>query len=192
MALSLPIDPAATALLRSSPLALLLGMMLDQQIAMEVAFSSPYELQQRLGHDLDARELATFDPDALTEIFARRPVLHRFPRANAKRAQELCRVLVEKYDGDASRLWSDAKTGAELVARVGELPGFGKQKSQIFVALLAKQFDVQPEGWREATGVYGEEGSYRSVADISTEGSLAKVREYKKAIKAAAKTDADG
>jgi uncharacterized HhH-GPD family protein len=187
MALSLPIDPAAATLLRSSPLALLLGMMLDQQIPMEVAFSAPYELQQRLGHDLDAHELATLDPEALTEIFARRPALHRFPKANAKRAQELCRVLVEKYDSDASRLWSDAKTGAELVARVGELPGFGKQKSQIFVALLAKQFGVTPPGWREAAGAYGEEGSFRSVADITDEGSLAKVREHKRAEKAAAK-----
>jgi uncharacterized HhH-GPD family protein len=99
----------------------------------------------------------------------------------------MCQVLVAKYDGDAARVWNDAATGAELVNRVGELPGFGKQKSQIFVALLAKQFDVQPRGWREATGTYGEEGSYRSVADITDEGSLAKVREYKQAQKAAAK-----
>jgi len=189
MTLSLPIDPQATALLHSSPLALLIGMLLDQQIPMEHAFSSPYELQRRLGHDLDAHELATLDLDTLTEIFARRPALHRFPKANAKRAQDLCRVLVDRYDGDASRLWTDAKTGAELVARVGELPGFGKQKSQIFVALLAKQFGVQPEGWREATGVYGEEGSLRSVADITDESSLAKVREYKQALKAAARAE---
>lgn len=189
MALSLPIEPEATALLRSSPLALLLGMLLDQQIPMEKAFSSPYVLRQRLGHDLDAHELAAFDPDALVEIFARPPALHRFPKANAKRAQELCQVLVDRYDGDASRLWSDAATGGELVARVGALPGFGKQKSQIFVALLAKQFDVCPKGWREATGAYGEEGSFRSVADITDESSLAKVREYKQAVKAAAKSE---
>ena len=146
MALSLPIDAAATALLRSSPLALLLGMMLDQQIPMEKAFSSPYVLQQRLGHELDARELAGFDLDELTAIFATPPALHRFPKANAKRAQELCQVLVAKYDGDAELLWKGVKSGAELVARVGELPGFGKQKSQIFVALLAKQFKVTPTG----------------------------------------------
>jgi len=191
MALSLPIDPAATALLRSSPLALLLGMLLDQQIPMEKAFSSPYVLTQRLGRDLDAREIATFDPESLEAIFAKPPALHRFPRANAKRAQEMCQILVEKYDGDASRLWTEASNGADLVARVGQLPGFGKQKSQIFAALLAKQFDIQPPGWREATGVYGEEGSHRSVADITDEGSLAKVREFKQAMKAAAKTEAD-
>jgi len=190
MALSLPIDPAATALLRSDPLALLLGMMLDQQIPMEKAFSSPYVLTQRLGHGLDARELAEMDPDALTAIFAQPPALHRFPKANAQRAQEMCRMLVAKYDGDTAKLWAEATTGAELVARVGELPGFGKQKSQIFVALLAKQFDIAPPGWREATGAFGEEGSYRSVADITDEGSLAKVREYKQAMKAAAKAEA--
>jgi uncharacterized HhH-GPD family protein len=189
MALSLPIEPAAAALLRNDPLALLLGMLLDQQIPMEKAFSSPFVLKQRLGHDLDARELAEMDADALTEIFARPPALHRFPRANAKRAQELCQVLVTKYDGDAARIWKDASTGPELVGRVGELPGFGKQKSQIFVALLAKQFEIQPSGWREATGVYGEEGSHRSVADITDEGSLAKVREYKQATKAAARKE---
>jgi len=190
MPLSLPIEPEATELLYGSPLALILAMMLDQQISMEKAFSSPYELAQRLGHDLDARELADYDLDALTEIFAQRPALHRFPKANAKRAQELCQVLVARYDGDTARLWTQAKTGAELVARVGELPGFGTQKSQIFVALLAKQFGVTPPGWREATGVYGEAGSFRSVADITDESSLAKVREYKQAMQAAAKSDA--
>lgn len=190
MALSLPIDPEATKLLQESPLALLLGMLLDQQIPMEKAFSSPYVLKQRLGHDLDAHELAAYDPDALTAIFAKPPALHRFPKAFAKRAQELCQVLVDKYDGDAARLWIGAETGAEAVRRVGELPGFGKQKSQIFVALLAKQFTITPMGWREATGLYGEEGSYRSVADITDPGSLAKVREYKQALKAAGKAEA--
>jgi uncharacterized HhH-GPD family protein len=183
-------DAEADDLLATDPLALLLGMMLDQQIPMEKAFSSPYVLAQRLGHDLDAHELAAFDPDELTEIFAKPPALHRFPKANAKRAQELCQMIVDRYDGDAARLWTEAKTGAELVARVGELPGFGKQKSQIFVALLAKQFGVTPAGWREATGPYGEEGSYRSVADITDESSLAKVREHKQAMKAAAKAGA--
>lgn len=189
MAFSLPIAAEAMALLHRSPLALVLGMLLDQQIPMEKAFSSPYELAQRLGHDLDAHELAAFDPDALAEIFARPPALHRFPKANAKRAQELCRMLVARYDGDAQRLWTQARTGAELVARVGELPGFGRQKSQIFAALLAKQFGVAPPGWREATGGYGEEGSLRSVADITDAASLSKVREYKQAMKAAAKAD---
>jgi uncharacterized HhH-GPD family protein len=187
MALSLPIEPEASKLLRESPLALLLGMLLDQQIPMEKAFSSPYVLKQRLGRDLDARDLAEMDPDELTAIFAKPPALHRFPKAFAKKTQDLCQVLVDSYDGDASRLWTDAKDGKDSVARVGQLPGFGKQKSQIFVALLAKQFDVQPKGWREATGAYGEKGSFRSVADITDESSLGKVREYKKAMKAAAK-----
>jgi uncharacterized HhH-GPD family protein len=187
MPLSLPIEPEATRLLQDSPLALILGMMLDQQIPMEKAFSSPYVLKQRLGHDLDAREIAAFDPEAFEAIVAKPPALHRFPRANAKRIQELCRVLVERYDGDAANIWSGVDSAQELVRRMGQLPGFGKQKSQIFVALLAKQFGIQPDGWREATGVYGEEGSLRSVADITDEGSLAKVREYKQALKAAAK-----
>jgi uncharacterized HhH-GPD family protein len=187
MPLSLPIPEEATKLLHNSPLALILGMLLDQQIPMEKAFSSPYVLKERLGHDLDAREIAAFDPAAFEAIVAKPPALHRFPRANAKRIQEVCQVLVERYDGDAAALWIGVTSGADLVARVGQLPGFGKQKSQIFVALLAKQFDVTPDGWREATGVYGEEGSYRSVADITDDGSLAKVREYKQAAKAAAK-----
>jgi len=187
MALTLPIEPEATKLLQDSPLALLLGMLLDQQIPMEKAFSSPYVLKQRLGHDYSAQEIASFDPEAFEAIVAKPPALHRFPKANAKRMQELCQSIVDQYDGDAANLWTTAKSGKELVDRVGKLPGFGTQKSQIFVALLAKQFGIEPNGWREATGVYGEEGSYRSVADITDPGSLAKVREYKQAMKAAAK-----
>jgi uncharacterized HhH-GPD family protein len=187
MTLSLPIPPEATKLLYSSPLALILGMLLDQQIPMEKAFSSPYVLMERLGHDLDAAEIAAYDPEAFEEIFARPPALHRFPRANAKRAQELCQILVDRFGGSAEAIWADVTSGTELLARVGSLPGFGKQKAQIFVALLGKQFGVQPEGWREAAGVYGEEGSLRSVADITDADSLAKVREYKQSMKAAAK-----
>ncbi|HEY7222900.1 MAG TPA: HhH-GPD-type base excision DNA repair protein [Micromonosporaceae bacterium] len=187
MALSLPIEPEAAKLLQTSPLALLLGMLLDQQIPMEKAFSSPYVLQQRLGHDLDAAEIAGYDPDAFEELFARPPALHRFPRANAKRAQEVCQFLVDRYGGDAAALWTGASSGAELLARVSALPGFGRQKSQIFVALLGKQFGVRPDGWREASGVYGEDGSLRSVADITDGDSLAKVRQYKQSMKAAAK-----
>ncbi len=189
MALTLPIDPQATELLRTDPLALLLGMLLDQQIPMEKAFSSPYVLRERLGHDLDARELAGYDPEALTAIFARPPALHRFPAANAKRTQEVCRLLVERYDGDAAALWTGVADGATLLKRVAELPGFGRQKAQIFVALLGKQFDVTPPGWREAAGAYGEPGSYRSVADITDEGSLAKVRAFKQQLKAAARAE---
>ncbi len=187
MTFTLPIDPEANELLYRSPLALLVAMLLDQQIPLERAFSAPYDLKQRLGHDLDARDLAGYDLEALTAIFAQRPALHRFPKAMAARVQELCRLIVERYDGDPTRIWTEAKTGAELVKRVGELPGFGKQKAQIFVALLAKQFGVRPRGWREASGIFGEEGSFRSVADITDADSLAKVRNYKQQMKAAVK-----
>jgi uncharacterized HhH-GPD family protein len=187
MTLSLPIDPEANALLRRSPLALLVGMVLDQQIPLEKAFSSPYVLAQRLGHEPTARELADFDPDALIAVFAKPPALHRFPKAMAARTQEVCRVLVERYDGEAGALWAGAADGTELFSRIGALPGFGRQKAQIFTALLGKQFDVRPSGWREAAGGYGEEGAYRSVADIVDPDSLARVRSYKREMKAAAK-----
>jgi uncharacterized HhH-GPD family protein len=185
--LTLPIDEQANALLQRSPLALLIGMVLDQQIPLEKAFSSPYVLQQRLGHDLDVTELAGYDPEALTEIFSKPPALHRFPKAMAARVQEVCRIIVERYDADTAGIWSDAKDGRQLLKRVGELPGFGKQKAQIFVALLGKQYGIRPKGWREAAGAYGEEGSHRSVADIVDEKSLLQVREYKQQMKAAAK-----
>ena len=131
--------------------------------------------------------MANYDTEALTAIFAQRPALHRFPKAMAARVQELCRLVVERYDGDAARVWTEAKSGAELAKRVGKLPGFGKQKAQIFVALLAKQFGVRPRGWQEASGIFGENGSFRSVADIIDADSLAKVRTYKQQMKAAAK-----
>ncbi|MEV0807935.1 HhH-GPD-type base excision DNA repair protein [Micromonospora sp. NPDC050200] len=187
MTLSLPIDPEANRLLERSPLALLTGMVLDQQIPLEKAFTSPYVLAQRLGHEPDARELAGYDPEALVEVFARPPALHRFPKAMAARVQQVCQVLVDRYDGDAARLWSDAPDGRELLRRIGELPGFGKQKAQIFVALLGKRYDVRPEGWREAAGGYGEPDAYRSVADITDPESLRRVREFKQAAKAAAR-----
>ncbi|MFJ8577710.1 HhH-GPD-type base excision DNA repair protein [Micromonospora sp. NPDC093277] len=187
MTLSLPIDPEANALLARSPLALLLGMVLDQQVPMEKAFSSPYVLAQRLGHEPDARELAGHDPEALVTIFAQPPALHRFPKAMAARVQEVCRVLVEQYDGDPAGLWSDVTDGRELLRRVGELPGFGTQKAQIFVALLGKRFGIAPDGWREAAGGYGEAEAYRSVADVTGPEALRRVREYKQRMKAEAK-----
>src|SRR6201986_5551968 len=128
MALHLPIDPAANDLLQRSPLALLIGMVLDQQIPLEKAFSSPYVLEQRLGHPLDAYELAAYDPERLAEIFARTPALHRFPKAMAARVQDVCRLLVDRYDGDPAVLWGGARAGTEPVQRISELPGFGKQK----------------------------------------------------------------
>ncbi|MBA2308617.1 MAG: hypothetical protein H0W01_04800, partial [Pseudonocardiales bacterium] len=132
-------DPAADALLDRDPLALLVGMVLDQQIPLEHAFSSPHVLVQRLGHDLDAHQLADFDPDELAAVFARPRALHRFPRSMAGRVQQVCRALVERYDGDVAGLWRDASDGRELLARVKALPGFGEQKARIFVALLGKQ-----------------------------------------------------
>jgi len=187
MAVALPIVPEANDLLNRDPLALLVGMVLDQQDKLEKAFSAPYVLAQRLGHEPTAHELADFDPDELIAIFATPPALHRFPKAMAARVQAVCRLLVDEYDGDAAKLWQGVATGAELVKRVAALPGFGKQKSQIFTALLGKQYEVQPDGWREAAGAYGEVGSHRSVADIVDGDSLAKVREFKKEMKAAAK-----
>ncbi|HEV7965693.1 MAG TPA: HhH-GPD-type base excision DNA repair protein [Actinoplanes sp.] len=187
MTISLPIEPEANKLLTNDPLALLVGMVLDQQDKLEKAFSAPYVLAQRLGHEPTAQELADFDPDALIAIFATPPALHRFPKAMAARVQAVCRLLVEEYDGDAAKLWTGVDSGKELTKRIVALPGFGKQKSQIFTALLGKQYGVQPDGWRQAAGAYGEVGSHRSVADIVDVDSLAKVREYKKEMKAAAK-----
>ncbi|WP_435585699.1 HhH-GPD-type base excision DNA repair protein [Micromonospora marina] len=187
MTLSLPIDPQANELLARSPLALLLGMVLDQQVPMEKAFSSPYVLAQRLGHEPDAAELAGYDQEALVEVFARPPALHRFPKAMAARVQEVCRALVERYDGDPARLWSDVTDGRELLRRVGELPGFGRQKAQIFVALLGKRFGITPDGWREAAGDYGDADAHRSVADVTDPESLRRVREFKQRMKAEAK-----
>jgi uncharacterized HhH-GPD family protein len=187
MSFSLPIEADANALLDRDPLAVVIGLTLDQQITMEKAFTSPWVLVQRLGHEPTAAELADFDPDDLIAIFAKPPALHRFPKAMAVRVQEVCRVLVDQYDGDAAALWRDAPDGAELFKRIHALPGFGKQKAQILVALLGKQYGVQPAGWREAAGGYGEVDSFKSVADIVDDESLAKVRVYKKQIKAEAR-----
>jgi uncharacterized HhH-GPD family protein len=183
MTLAMPIEAAANELLSRDAFALLLAMMLDQQVPFEKAFGSPYELARRLGHEPTATELADFDPDALANIFAERPALHRFPRAMAARAQELAKIITDRYDGDPSAIWSTARDGAELRRRLAELPGFGAYKAQITIALLGKQLGVQPSGWREAAGHFGEEDSHYSVADIKDEASLAAVRSYKKALK---------
>jgi uncharacterized HhH-GPD family protein len=186
--LYLSTEPDADALLTDDPLALLVGMLLDQQVPMERAFVAPYRLAQRLSVSrLDPAVIAGYDPEALAEIFATPPSLHRFPGAMAARTQKLCQMVVDDYGGDAAALWRDAPTGAELVRRLGRLPGFGKQKAQIFAALLGKQLGVRPVGWREATGSYGEEGVHHSVADITDDVSLQKVRDHKKQMKAAAK-----
>ncbi|MEW1689882.1 HhH-GPD-type base excision DNA repair protein [Streptomyces sp. NPDC091265] len=181
-------QPEADALLGRSPLAALVGMLLDQQVPMEWAFSGPYTLAQRMGgDDLDAHEIATYDPEAFVELFTAKPALHRYPGSMAKRVQQLCQFLVAQYDGEAGAVWKDAATGAELRKQLNALPGFGTQKAQIFLALLGKQFDVRPPGWEEAAGAYGEAGSHRSVADITGPESLAEVRAYKQEAKQAAK-----
>ena len=190
MTLSLPIDADANELLSRSPLALLIGMLLDQQVTLEKAFTSPRDLVRRLGHEPTAQELADYDPQALVAIFSERPALHRYPRAMAARVQQMCALIVDRYGGDAANVWAGAATGTELLARISALPGFGTNKSRIFVALLGKQYGVTPKGWREAAGDYGKAGSHMSVADVVDGGTLEKVRSYKKQMKAAAKAKA--
>jgi uncharacterized HhH-GPD family protein len=186
----MPVEPEANELLSRSPLALLIGMLLDQQVSLEKAFMGPLDLVRRLGHEPTAAELAEFDPDRLAAIFSERPAMHRYPRAMAGRVQEMARIVVEQYGGDAAGIWSSATSGAELLKRVTALPGFGEQKAQIFVALLGKQLGVQPPAWREAAGPYGEPDSRRSVADVVDPRTLAEVRSYKQEQKRAAKARA--
>ncbi|CAL9462173.1 HhH-GPD-type base excision DNA repair protein [Streptomyces thermolilacinus] len=181
-------QPEADALLSRSPLAALTGMLLDQQVPMEWAFSGPYTIATRMGtDDLDAHAIAAHDPEDFAALLSAKPAVHRYPGSMAQRVQQLCRYLVEEYDGDAEAVWRDVTSGKELLARLEALPGFGKQKAQIFLALLGKQYGVRPKGWREAAGAYGEAGSYRSAADITGPESLAKVRAYKQEAKRAAK-----
>jgi uncharacterized HhH-GPD family protein len=155
---------------------------------MEKAFTSPAVLAERMGVTrLDAHQIADYDPARFEQLFRQVPALHRFPAAMATRLKELCGGLVEKYDADAATVWTTAATGHELVSRIAGLPGFGQQKARIFTALLGEQFGVQPTGWREAAGAYGETGSHRSVADVIDTDSLIKVRAYKKEQKAASR-----
>ncbi|WP_028809011.1 HhH-GPD-type base excision DNA repair protein [Streptomyces sp. 351MFTsu5.1] len=181
-------DAEADELLGRSPLAALVGMLLDQQVPMEWAFKGPRTIADRLGaNDLDAHEIAAQDPEAFAALLSEKPAVHRYPGSMAKRIQQLCQYLVEHYDGEAELVWKGVQDGRELLRRLQELPGFGKQKAQIFLALLGKQLGVRPEGWREAAGTYGEPKSFRSVADITGPESLTKVRAHKQEMKAAAK-----
>ncbi len=180
-------DPEADALLAEDPLALLIGMLLDQQVPMEKAFRGPYDLKERLGGRLDAAEIAAADPDELAAVFAERPAIHRFPGSMAGRTQDLCRYLVEHHGGRAEAVWTEAADGQDLFARLRALPGFGEQKARIFVALLAKRLGVKPPGWEKAAGSYGGRGWF-SVADVDGPESLARVREHKRAMKAEAKS----
>ncbi|MCR6032052.1 Fe-S cluster assembly protein HesB [Nocardioides sp. zg-579] len=183
-------DEAADRVLAEDPFALVVGMMLDQQYPMEHAFRGPAKVLERFG-TLDPARIAAADPEEFASVCATPPAIHRFPGSMAARLQELAALVQERYDGHAERLWTEAASGKDLLKRVQALPGFGKQKAQIFVALLAKQLDVRPEGWEQAVGDYALEG-YRSVADVVDGDSLQKVRDFKKAAKAAAKAKTAG
>ncbi|KQX75498.1 HhH-GPD-type base excision DNA repair protein [Aeromicrobium sp. Root472D3] len=185
MAIRIAQDAHADQVLTDSPFALLAGMMLDQQFPMERAFAGPAKVLERFG-SLDPAAIADADPEAFADLCATPPAIHRYGRSMAARMQELARVVVDEYDGDASRIWSDARSGETLVKRLKALPGFGDQKATIFAALLAKQLDVKPRGWTTVTGDYGRKG-FRSVADVVDPESLAKVREFKQAAKQKAK-----
>lgn len=187
MALTITGDDAADALLTENPLALLIGMLLDQQIAMETAFTGPEKIRQRIG-SVDAATIAGYDPEAFTEAFRQTPAVHRFPGSMADRVRTLCQTIVDDWGGDAAAIWTQGDPdGKEVLKRLKALPGFGDQKARIFLALLGKRYGFDGAGWRETAGPYGEEGAFRSVADITSPETLAKVREYKRAAKAAAK-----
>ena len=188
MAIHITGDDHADQVLTESPFALLVGMMLDQQYPMEHAFRGPAKVLDRFG-TLEPAEVAAAEPEQFAALCATPPAIHRFPGSMASRLQELARIVAEDYDGDASRIWSGASDARDLMRRMQALPGFGKQKAQIFVALLAKQLGVRPAGWEQVVGAYAEDG-FRSVADVVDPASLQKVRDHKKQMKAAAKQQA--
>ena len=185
MAIHITGDERADQVLTDSPFALLCGMLLDQQFPMERAFAGPAKVLERFG-SLEPAEIAAAEPEQFASLCAEPPAVHRFPGSMAGRIQTVARIVVEDYDGHAERIWTEATDGKDLLKRMTSLPGFGKQKSQIFVALLAKQLGVRPEGWESVVGDYSRDG-YRSVADVVDTASLEKVRAYKKEKKAAAK-----
>ena len=174
-------DPATNELLETDPLALLIGMVLDQQVKMEKAFGGPYELKRRLGH-LDVRKIASMDPENLDTVFRERPALHRFPGNMARRVQAMCAVVVKDYGGDAESVWRDAKDGDDLAARISKLPGFGEMKTKILIAVLAKKFGVRPRGWEKHAA------TWHSVADVDSAESMAQARDVKREMKAKAKS----
>jgi uncharacterized HhH-GPD family protein len=189
MAIHITGDTDADQVLNDNPFALLVGMMLDQQYPMEHAFRGPHKVLTRFG-SMEPGAIAAADPAEFATLCTTPPAIHRYGGSMAARLQQLAQLVEEKYDGHAERIWTGASSGQELLARIQELPGFGKQKAQIFVALLAKQLGVRPEGWEQAVGAYAEDG-YRSVADVTDPASLQKVRDFKKAKKAEAKAKAD-
>jgi uncharacterized HhH-GPD family protein len=183
-------NDAADDLLTTDDNALLIGMLLDQQVPMEKAFSGPYVIAQRMGGRLDPRAIAELSEDDFVAVCSERPAIHRFPGSMAKRVRALCRVITDDYDGRATNVWASAESGTELKRRLQRLPGFGAEKAAIFVAVLGKQRGITPAGWQDAAGEFGEAGVFRSVADIVDADSLAKVRETKKSVKAARKAAA--
>ena len=190
MAIQIAQDAHADKVLSEDPFALLTGMLLDQQFPMERAFAGPAKILDRFG-TLDPAEIAAADPEAFAALCATPPAVHRFPGSMAARIQALAAQVVAEYDGRTERLWEEAADGRDLMRRLQALPGFGKQKAQIFVALVAKQLGVRPDGWEQVAGSYAEEG-YRSVADVVDAASLDKVRAFKKEKKAAARTTSTG
>jgi uncharacterized HhH-GPD family protein len=180
-------NPEADQLLTEDDNALLIGMVLDQQVPMEKAFSGPLVIAQRMGGRLDVAAIAAMSEEDFVLLCSQRPGIHRFPAAMAKRVRQLCQVLTDNYDGQATNVWKDARSGEEVKANLARLPGFGWDKAAIFTAVLGKLRGITPEGWRDAAGYYGEPGTFRSVADIVDYDSLQKVRETKKSVKAAKK-----
>lgn len=188
MNLAITGDRDADTLLSSNPFALIVGMLLDQQVRIEFAFAAPKMLADRLGGTLDPKTVAALKPDEIVAVFATKPALHRFPSSMAGRVHGLAQVIVSDFGGDTEAIWRSAASGDELVDTLASLPGFGKQKAKIFAALLGKQFGVRPAGWQQATAPYGAEGALLSVADIDSPESLHAVRDHKRQMKAAAKS----
>jgi uncharacterized HhH-GPD family protein len=187
VALHLSGDPEADALLTERPIALVIGMVLDQQVPFERALSAPLELQRRLGKPLSAKLVAATDPDVLREAFTRHHALHRFPGSMADRVQRCCQAIVDEWAGKPERIWETATTAEELASRLKVLPGFGDYKARVFIALLGKQLGCRPTGWRDVAAPYGVAGTTMSIADITDEATLQQVRKYKRAQKAKAK-----
>jgi len=185
---TLPITGNADAdrLLVEDPLALLLGMLLDQQVPMEWAFTGPWTLRERLGH-LDAGKIAAMPRDDFVDVCRDKPAIHRFPKSMGERAHAVCEHVVERYDGDAAAIWSDGADAKTVYKRLREVPGYGDEKTKIFLAILAKRFGIKPEGWEQVAGPFADD-TPRSVADVSSEEALQEVRRWKKAQKAAKKT----
>ena len=183
-------DPEADKLLEKDGLALLIGMLLDQQVPMEWAFRGPLELKRRLGR-LDARSIASMPPEEVVDAFVAKPALHRYPASMAKRVHELCAFVTEHYDGKATAIWKNPGTADELLRRLLELPGYGPQKAKIFLAILGKRLGVAPAGWEAAADVYGQPG-HRSIADVDGPGAVDEVRSYKQQMKGKARATVAG